>query len=379
MMILWHSNAPYACTGYGQQTALWLPRLQQLGHEVVSFAPSGHAGAVLNWQGIPVLPAWRDGFGSDILLDHYNKTGADLLFTLCDSYALNPQVIAKCNTMHWVPIDCAPMNSREQASLRHTGAMPVAMSQFGKAQLLAAGFSPRYIPHGIDCRIFAPPESPKAQRDVVGASDETFLIGLNAFNKDVMRKSYPEQFRAFAVFRERHPDSKLLVHAAVADPSAVDLNALARACGIEKHVFFPDQYAYACGMMTSENMASWYGALDLYTNCSYGEGFGIPIIEAQACGVPVVVSDVASMSELAGPGWKVPTEPFWVPAHQGWWGQPAMADIADAYEAAWQLREDGGMGALRQQCREFAVNYDADHVLTEYFEPVLKEAEASLP
>ncbi len=33
MRILWHSNAPFLKTGYGQQTAIWAPRLRDLGHD----------------------------------------------------------------------------------------------------------------------------------------------------------------------------------------------------------------------------------------------------------------------------------------------------------------------------------------------------------
>jgi glycosyltransferase involved in cell wall biosynthesis len=376
--ILWHSNSPVIPTGYGTQTATWAPRLISLGHEVTISAPSSHYGAPLNWEGVTVLPGWRDGIGNDILLDHYRRTGADLLFTLCDSYALNPQFTKEMNAAHWVPIDCAPLNFREIENLKMTGALPVAMSRFGEGQLKVAGFSPRYIPHAIDITTFSPPADTTAQREAIGLSPDTFVIGINAYNKDVMRKAFAEQFLAFAAFHVKHPDSMLLVHSAVFDPSAVDLKSLAEACGIADCVIFPDQYAYACGMMSADNMASWYGSLDLLSNCSFGEGFGLPIVEAQACGTPVVVTDCSAMSELCGVGRKVPGTKFWVPAHRGWWLRPNTERIRQAYEWAFKAREEGKMPGLRVKAREFALQYDADAVLTEYFAPVLKEIESNI-
>jgi glycosyltransferase involved in cell wall biosynthesis len=45
-------------------------------------------------------------------------------------------------------------------------------------------------------------------------------------------------------------------------------------------------------------MAHLYNSLDVLMNASSGEGFGVPIIEAQACGVPVLTHNATSMTEL---------------------------------------------------------------------------------
>jgi glycosyltransferase involved in cell wall biosynthesis len=365
-----------------------VPRLKALGHDVTVFAPASFAGAHLGWENVTVLPGWRDGIGNDIILDHYQRSGAQLLWTLQDAYMLAPEPLSKMNVAHWLPVDCSPVNFRDVASMQATGALPVAMSRWAHDELKREGFSPRYVPHGIDITVFSPPADHKTQRQAIGLSADTFVVGMNAYNKDVIRKGFGEQFSAFAAFHVKHPDSMLLVHSAVADPSAVDLQALARACGIEKAVLFPDQYAYATGLMTPENMAGWYGALDVLTCCSYGEGFGLPVAEAQACGTPVVVTDTSAMSELAGPGWKTSCGcgpdrclrcDFWVPAHRGWWKRPDAMAVAAAYEEAWQLREDGGMPALRVKSRENALRYDADAILEEHWKPLLKELEDNLP
>ena len=55
--ILIYSNAPWAPSGYGTQTAVWAKRFQSLGHNVAIAAFHGLQGAPLNWEnGIVVYP-----------------------------------------------------------------------------------------------------------------------------------------------------------------------------------------------------------------------------------------------------------------------------------------------------------------------------------
>ena len=56
MRILWSSNAPWAGTGYGNQTRTFVPRIKDLGHDMAVLAFYGLEGAQINWQGIPIYP-----------------------------------------------------------------------------------------------------------------------------------------------------------------------------------------------------------------------------------------------------------------------------------------------------------------------------------
>ena len=58
--------------------------------------------------------------------------------------------------------------------------------------------------------------------------------------------------------------------------------------------------------------------------------------------------------------------------------EPDVEDIEQAYEAAWQARENGQMPALKKAARDFAMLYDADRVFSQYMEPVLDEIEARI-
>ena len=50
----------------------------------------------------------------------------------------------------------------------------------------------------------------------------------------------------------------------------------------------------------AEELAGWYGAADCFAFPSLYEGFGLPVLEAMACGTPVVTADVSSLPEVAG-------------------------------------------------------------------------------
>ena len=77
---------------------------------------------------------------------------------------------------------------------------------------------------------------------------------------------------------------------------SIDRRALAARLGISGAVSYPDGYFYDMGLIDEEAMATWYNGLDVLSLCSYGEGFGLPLIEAQSCGIPVITTDGSAMS-----------------------------------------------------------------------------------
>jgi FkbM family methyltransferase len=373
MRILLSSNAPWAPTGYGQQTALWALRLKSLGHEVAIAAFYGLDGARTTWNGIPVYPGGFDGTGGDVLEGHARHFKADLVIILADAFAQNPQVLSRLKAAVWGPVDCDPLGGPDRELLEASQARPIAMSRFGERMLTDAGLVPFYVPHGIDTQVFKPGDK-AAYRKTLGLPQDAFIIGMNAANKDRARKGFPEQMAAFAGLHAAHPDTLLLIHSTpqACVSGGVNLTSIAKNLGIQDAIRWADPYSYAAGAYTAADMVAWYGCLDLYSGCSYAEGFGLPLIEAQACGIPVVTTDASAMSELAGPGWKVGGEPHWHEGHCAWWTKPYVGEIAAAYLDAY----DGGAQERRDAAREFAAGYDADLVLTKYWKPVLEELEA---
>lgn len=66
-----------------------------------------------------------------------------------------------------------------------------------------------------------------------------------------------------------------------------------RSLGLEEAVHFP-------GFIDDDDLPAVYGGAALFVFPSLYEGFGLPLLEAMACGVPVVTSNVSSLPEVAG-------------------------------------------------------------------------------
>lgn len=371
MKILIHSNAPWVPSGYGQQTALLAPRLAELGHEPAVSAFHGLQGSVTTWNGIRVYPRHADLFGSDVVAGHVRHFGADLVITLTDVWVLDPRVFGSFNTACWMPIDCRPLSAEDRMWLTASKAVPVATSRHGQRMLTDAGFTALHVPHSVDTGVYAPTDQ-AAVRSELGLPETAFIIGINAANKGKApsRKAFPQQFEAFTRLRRKHDDAVLLLHtdmSAVAD--GLDLAALAESFGLPQgSVIWSDQYSYRAGLLDDRYLAAWYNACDVVSMATYGEGFGLPTVEAQACGVPVVAADNSASSELVGSGWKIRGHPHWNAFHRAWWEAPDVDDLTRAYRKAY----DGGAVKRRGgQARDFAVRYDVDHVTVEYWKPTL--------
>ena len=379
MDLLWHSNAPWLTSAYAIQTALFTSRINKLTvHRVVAIsAPYSGAGTFLEWEGIPVLPAVRDVAGNDILPQHYEWFKADALISLADPFGLLrcARELAQTNFFPWTPIDCQPVGVGDITVIRDSGATPIAMSRFGERMLRDEGLEPLFCPHAVDTEVFSPGD-PRAFRETVpGISPDTFVVGIAGLNRG-SRKAFDQQLLAFSRFHARHPDSFLAMHTAPGGPApTVNLQGMCTQLGITGCVSFPDSYLYDTGQVSADQMAAWYRGLDVLSLASRGEGFGVPLVESQACGTPVICTDASAMSELCGAGWTVSSSPDWEDGHCAYWRRPDAEDIEQAYEMAWQAREDGTMPGLAKAARDFGEIFDIDRVFQQYMVPVLKQIE----
>jgi glycosyltransferase involved in cell wall biosynthesis len=378
MKILWHSNAPFAATGYGVQTAHFAPRIRDAGHDLAISAFYGVEGAILEWNDIRIYPTDHTRFGK-AMLPYYVNDHANgecdprdvLVMTLMDVWALTDRKLEALRMASWVPVDHAPCPPRVLDFFKVTGSTPIAMSRFGEEMLRDAGLDPLYVPHGVDTKIFKPLENRQEVLDALRVPEGTFVVGMVANNKGQAppRKAFPQVFTAFAEFHKKHPEALLYLHSDMFGfDHGINLMALAGVCGVpEGAMACTDQLKYSLGL-PPEQMAAIYSTFDVLASPSYGEGFGVPIVEAQACGVPVIVTDWTAMTELCGSGWMVDGDPLYDPPHGSFYKTPSIAGIYDALEAAYEAKDDQG---LRDRAVAFAAPYDVDRVMSDYWLPAL--------
>ncbi len=377
LAIGWNSNASWAATGYGTQTAQVTQRLKELGHDVAVFTNYGLEGSNTDWNGIPHYQRGADMYSNDVVPAHMHdwtsrhpKQG-HILFTLYDVWVFKGPRWADWNVASWVPIDHIPAPPEVTKWLRQDFVTPIAMSQYGQSMIENVGIESLYVPHGIES-VFKPMKRHKGTtgRDYIGVGEDKFVVGMNAANKGVVpnRKAFGENLLAFSMFAQKHKDAILYLHTEAVGAAGINLIELIHAVGLEKNQYrFIDPYLYRSAM-SQEIVAATYTAMDVFLGVSMGEGFGIPTIEAQACGTRVIVSEFAASTELVGDGWLVEGQPFWDPMQKSFQHMPSVPSIVDSLEKAYDKGQNRS-----QQAIDFAKQYDADTVFETHWKPTLKQ------
>ena len=236
----------------------------------------------------------------------------------------------------------------------------------------ARGLDPLYLPHGVETSVFRPPDARARLRQAMGL-DHMFLVGINAGNHDKTRKRWSEAFGGFAAFHVKHPKSLLAVHSIAFLPGGLKLPALAAEWGISDAILFSQQYEQITGMLSAEELRAWYGALDVLLSVG-NEGFGLPVMEAQACGTPVIAGNYSAGPELCASGWLVKGQYDWNDHHEKRWHIPFISDVAAKLEVACGTLSDSALrDEARVLARRFALEWDADRLLAEHWKPVMDE------
>jgi glycosyltransferase involved in cell wall biosynthesis len=373
--ILWVSNAPWCPSGYGEQSGLFIPRLAAQGHELAVLCNWGLSGQPSSWNGFACYPS--DGLWGNRTLPAFAATlEVDQVVALCDAFVLKPDSwTGDFQVANWAPVDHTPIPPNVLKVLAHRRVRPIAMSRFGERLMLEAGLEPLYVPHGVDTAVFRPqPEIRDQVRDGLGLPRDAFVAGMvaaNVSNPFVPRKAFPQALQAFTEFSARHDDAWLYLHTDFAPQGiGTDLNVVADLVGCPAgRIRYPDPVGFQIGL-PREVVACTYQAFDVLLSPSMGEGFGIPILEAQACGVPVITSNFSSMPELTGAGWQVDGDLWLDYVQEAWLLNPSIGGIVDALEQAYEARDDR---QLRERAVEFTQAYEADRVGEEYWRPALAE------
>jgi glycosyltransferase involved in cell wall biosynthesis len=368
--ILLHTNAPWSASGYGQQAAMFAPRLARA-HEVAISALQGLQGSPFDFGPLRVYPGGGSGWGNELVRPHAERhfgPAPGLVITLVDVFVLEPAAFAGLNVACWVPIDHEPAPPRISSFFKVTGAVPIAMSRFGAEML--EDLDPLYIPHGVATEVFTPQDRPAARAAAMLPRD-AFIVGIVAVNKGALsRKSLAEMIEAFAIFSARHDDALLYLHTEFTGAQGTHLPSLMEDLGIdERRVIVVDQYRYLYEPFAPEDMAGMYATLDVLMNASMGEGFGLTVLEAQACGIPAIVTDFTAMREVCGAGWKVGYERYWTD-QSSWQARPHLEELVDSLEQAY-AQPAAERAAMRKLARAHALPYDAETVLEQHWTPAL--------
>jgi len=318
-------------------------------------------------------------YGMDVAVPTYMLTKSDILLSLMDAWIFEMSVIKQARWVPWFPIDHDPIPPEVLEKVRYAFAR-IVYSKFGEKQLNDYDLDCHYIPHGVDTKSFAP--IPDAAREIgkdkIGIPRDRFVVGMVAANKGYpTRKAFEQNLMGFKKLYDKHNDALLFMQTWTGEggnaSNSIDLIAYCRAIGLQpgKNVLFCDQFMNTTRGFPDPYIVALYNAMDVLLSVSRGEGFGIPILEAQACGTPVITGDWTSMGELTFSGWKVAKSeamPEITPQLSTQY-IPFPDAIYERLEAAYQMR---GNQDYRKRARKGAEPYDIEKITEKYWKPALE-------
>ena len=109
------------------------------------------------------------------------------------------------------------------------------------------------------------------------------------------KKNAARTLKAYALYLKASQTKRPLLIADLKEEYIDQLLQQEGITGIKEHLYYP-------GYIGNKDLATLYNAAFAFLYPSLRESFGIPILEAMACGTPVVTGNVSAMPEVAGKG-----------------------------------------------------------------------------
>lgn len=153
--------------------------------------------------------------------------------------------------------------------------------------------------HGVDHKTFFPNHTDEITDEIKETIRKRYNIGyddkiiLNV-GSEQPRKNISTLFKAFYKLKKTIPNIKLLRVGPFDWKGAHNKSVrLIKQLHLEKDIIY-------AGIFPNKELPLFYNAADLFVFPSYSEGFGIPNLEALACGCPIVTTDKTSIPEVVG-------------------------------------------------------------------------------
>lgn len=332
----------------------------------------------------------------------YRLEQSHLMISIMNPRLLDVATYSKRNSIMWTPSETDEMMPSDIKVLEHASAI-WGMSKFVTESIKRA------MPHKdniyyVPCMIYDDyvPKNKQVARDYLAhhsmrallvnnpmqsANDpryrptynelkDAFILGFNGANtQDPSRKDFYSLVEIFALILKQVPNAYLYLHTASLYGEAWWL--LAKDLGVDHRILCPVMEMYDMNYFEPEDLAIIYSAWDVSLDVEYGAGFGLPPVEAMACGVPFIGLEHTSLTEHTHPHLLIKSKPkYWrvAPKHEGkkWasaWDIDVIARACIDYVKSKQQFKDN----MREWAINYAQQYYPQNVYDNYIAPFFAE------
>ena len=247
----------------------------------------------MQWKNVP----YRIAYEQTAFAGKLRQDGIDVLFspgyvtpllgtfptvtTIHDMFAyVYPQYLHRARVLYWRTM--LPLSMRRSARV-------IAVSENTAADirkyLPEFGDKVRVVREAAEDR-FCPPDS--QSRKPAGAPKVPYLLGVSTIQPF---KNVPNLIRGYARARKDHGVMWDLV--LIGRDAMGNVKSLAKELRISEHV-------HLTGYVETDELIRYYQCAEAFVSASVYEGFGLPVLEAMACGCPVVCARTSIFTEIAG-------------------------------------------------------------------------------
>ena len=213
-------------------------------------------------------------------------------------------------SMLYFPVD-APLD-KEWTEIIEAVDIPVAYTEYGRGEAQMVGNFPgadiHVLPHGVDTKVYRPlPNRMEVRRafwrtseagDRFIEDDDFLMVNVNANQR---RKDVVRSLEILAGLKDAGVKAKLVMHMPERSFEGLSLHQVGEQLGLEVGKDWGHHGQYFSGSISSmveKDLVRLYNAADLYLTTSLGEGWGLGITEALACGCPVALPNHTSCAEI---------------------------------------------------------------------------------
>ena len=332
MKILFVGDSPALHTGFGhvlKTIALHLSDNTEWEIKCIGWFDNGESrNSMLPFDIIPTNGTMQDVYGQQTFEQVVQAYKPDVVFAIGDAWMVKPYTESQYRDTYklimYSPIDGSPI-PKEWCETFKKADVFVAYGNWGKKviQDRDSSFPISVIPHGIDTSVF----HKKDVERIKPFTKDSFIVGCVARNQP--RKNLPAFLKMYSQFNsswikcydcnaviyvENMVEQKCLkcksanfkffpkktnafgyMHCSL-DDCGWDLQDLIERYGLKRNIVFPKHNTVGGGI-SDKLLSDIYNMMDVFTLPTTGEGFGLPIMEAMACGVPCLVTGYSAHLE----------------------------------------------------------------------------------